>query len=80
MRKDKLTRLERGTRAAREQEELKAVFMAYMAQVHAVCAGEEPPPAHPRAAELAAGTFMAGSRIVTVGLPDGEPLPDLSEE
>ena len=76
MRKDKLTRLERATRAGREQEALRQVFLNYMALLDALVAGE-PPPLHPRAAELAAGTFFDGSPIAIKGT-DG-PVPDLSE-
>jgi hypothetical protein len=77
VRKDKLTRLERATRADREMADLKAVFLNHMAQVRALADGEEPPPTHPRARELGAGTFFGGPPVIKGG--GSGPIGDLSE-
>ncbi len=76
VKKHRIDRLERATRAGREQEALREVFANYMDRLDALVAGEPPPP-HPRAAALGAGTFFDGSPIVIKGT-DG-PVPDLSE-
>jgi hypothetical protein len=76
VRKDKLTRLERATRAGREQEVLKEVFANAMAQIGALVAGEEPPPPHPRASALG-GTLCAGRHRIKGG--GSGPVEDLSE-
>lgn len=70
MRKAKLDRLERETRSEREMEILKEFFLRHMAQIDALVAGTEPPPPHPRAAELARGTFFDGSPIAISGVAD----------
>jgi hypothetical protein len=75
VRKDKLARLERATRAGREQEVLKEVFANAMAQIGALVAGEEPPP-HPRASALG-GTLCAGRHRIKGG--GSRPVEDLSE-
>jgi hypothetical protein len=76
VRKHRLDRLERATRADREMADLKAVFLNHMDQVQALADGKEPPPTHPRARELGAGTFFDGSPPVVKG---GGPVGDLSE-
>jgi hypothetical protein len=78
VRKDKISRLERATRAGREQQVLKEVFLNHMAQVRALADGKEPPPTHPRAAELARGTFFDGPPVIKGG--GTGPVPDLSED
>jgi hypothetical protein len=75
VRKDKLTRLERATRAGREGEELKAIYLNTMAQIRALADGKEPPP-HPRASALG-GTLCAGRHRIKGG--GSGPVEDLSE-
>jgi hypothetical protein len=78
VRKDKLTRLERATRAGREQEVLKEVFANAMAQIGALVAGEEPPPPHPRASDPRfRGEFCGGIHTIKGG--GTGPVEDLSE-
>jgi hypothetical protein len=78
VRKDKLTRLERATRAGREQEVLKEVFANAMAQIGALVAGEEPPPPHPRASDPRfRGEFCGGIHRIAGG--GTGPVEDLSE-
>jgi hypothetical protein len=73
VRKDKLTRLKRATRAGREQKVLKEAFLNDMAQIKALVAGEEPPP-HPRGAVHR----IAGPGLDPESFSAG--VPDLSEE
>ena len=75
VRKDKLRRLERDTRAGREQEVLKEAFANALAQIGALASGEEPPP-HPRASALG-GTLCAGRHRIKGG--GSGPIEDLSE-
>ena len=74
MRKDKLRRLERGTRAGREREEMAEVFLNTMAQIKVLGTGEEEPPPHPRANDPRyLGTVCGGNHRIAG-------VPDLSEE
>ena len=78
MRKDKLTRLERATRAGREMVILKEVFLNAVAQIKALVAGEEPPPPHPRASDPRfRGEFCGGIHTLKGG--GSGPVEDLSE-
>jgi hypothetical protein len=77
VRKDKLRRLERATKSGREMEVLKEIFRRYTEQLDALVAGEEMPPTHPRAAELARGTFLAGPPEIAGG--GSGPVPDFSD-
>jgi hypothetical protein len=77
VRKDKLRRLERGTRAGREVEILKEVFLNDVAQIKALVDGEEPPPPHPRARELGGGIFDGRPHVLKGG--GSGPVEDLSE-
>jgi len=78
VRKHKLRRLQRATRGEREMEVLKEIFLRHMEQLDALVAGTEPPPTHPRAAELGAGTFLEGPPAIAGG--GSGPIPDLSQE
>lgn len=78
MRKDKLARLERATRAGRRRGELKEVFLNGMAQIAALVAGEEPPAPHPRASDPRFRGAFCGGRHTIKGGGSG-PVPDLSE-
>ena len=75
MRKDKLTRLERATRADREMENSKEVFLNHMDQLRALADGIEPPPPHPRGRVLGGGIFDGRPHVIKGGGPVG----DLSE-
>jgi hypothetical protein len=77
VRKDKLTRLERATRAGRKQQVLKEVFLNTMAQIKALADGDEPPP-HPRASDPRfRGEFCGGIHRIAGG--GTGPVEDLSE-
>ena len=78
MRKDKLRRLERATQAGRERKVLEEIFLNGMAQIRALADGKEPPPTHPRARELGAGSFFDGRPHVIKGGESGR-VGDLSE-
>jgi hypothetical protein len=75
VRKDKLTRLERATRAGRERKVLEEIFANGMAQIRALADGKEPPPTHPRARELGGGIFDGRPHAIR----GGGPVEDLSE-
>jgi hypothetical protein len=78
VRKDKLTRLERATRAGRETEILKEVFLNDVAQIKALASGEEPPAPHPRASDPRfRGGFCGGIHRIAGGVSG--PIEDLSE-
>jgi hypothetical protein len=76
VRKDKLTRLVRATRAGCERKVLEEVFHNAMAQIRALVAGEDPP--RPRAASdpRFRGAFCGGVHTIKGGRSGVE---DLSE-
>jgi hypothetical protein len=78
VRKDKLTRLERATRAGREQKVLREVFLNTMAQIKALADGEETPAPHPRASDPRFREEVCGSIHRIAGGGTG-PVEDLSE-
>lgn len=77
MRKDKLTRLERATRAGRDMALHKEILLSHMAQLSALADGEEPPPPHPLANDPRfRGTVCGGVHTIKGG---SSPVEDLSE-
>ena len=78
MRKHRLDRLERATRAGREMVILKEVFLNEVAQIKALADGIEPPPPHPRASDPRfRGGFCGGIHRIKGG--GSGPVEDLSE-